>query len=404
MKKFFLFVLISLVALASNAQTIHWLTFIDTKDPNVGSLDITGRNVLYNHFVHVVNAALTEKGYNSVIHDIYGTELSPQRCIKEVKDLKCKPEDIIVFYYIGHGTHAIGEDNPYPQMLLGSTNEEEFVPLKWVHNELSSKGGRLTVSIGMCCNVLQPVTPKSAPNYAVNYGNISLTDTERDAIQRMFLSYKGNFLLSSASVGQSSLGGPTPLGDMDLFTAVMVSFFEDMAYDGALDWNDLFTEVRNVVHNVTGGRQTPFWENNLSPAKIVDSKKTEEPNTKSAESKGSNNENTVTSSKKSSTLNLDDSNAVSNYLSDFFDYIIDTRNKFGDRVNKAEELKNLFSNGAVVRMLPQDGNTIIDRENIESFLGRISTSRLIIKIAPIQYKHNGTKITELRVKEMYLKD
>ena len=55
-------------------------------------------------------------------------------------------------------------------------------------------------------------------------------------------------------------------------------------------------------------------------------------------------------------------------------------------------------------MLPQDGNTIIDREDVESFLGRISTSRLIIKIAPIKYKHNGTKITELRVKEMYLKN
>lgn len=404
MKKIFLFVLVSLITLASNAQTIHWLTFIDTEDPNVGSLDITGRNVLYNHFVHVVNAALTEKGYNSVIHDIYGTELSPQRCVNEVRDLECDPEDIIVFYYIGHGTHALGEDNPYPQMLLGSINEEEFVPLKWVHNELLSKKPRLTVTIGMCCNVLQPVSPKSAPNYSVNYGNISLTDTERDAIQRMFLGYEGNFLLSSASVGQSSLGGPTPLGDMDLFTAVMVSFFEDMAYDGALDWNDLFTDVRNVVHNVTGGNQTPFWENNLSPAKIPTPIKIEEPKIKPAESKGSNKESTVTSSKESSTLNLDDLNAVSNYLSNIFDYIIDTRNKFSDRVKKAEELKELFSKEAIIRMLPQDGNTIIDREDVESFLGRISTSRLIIKIAPIKYKHNGTKITELRVKEMYLKN
>lgn len=404
MKKILLFLFVGLITLTTSAQTIHWLTFIDTEDPNVGQLDVTGRNVLYNHFVHVVNAALTEKGYNSVIHDIYGSELSPQRCVQEVKDLKCSPEDIIVFYYIGHGTHAIGEDNPYPQMLLGSSNEADFVPLKWVHETLLSKGGRLTITIGMCCNVLQTATPKNAPNFGVNYGNISLTNTERDAIQRMFLGYKGDFLLSSASVGQSSLGGSTPLGDMDLFTAVMVRLFEDMAYDGALDWDNLFTEVRNVVHNVTGGRQTPFWENNLGSTSIPSSKTPEETNTKSAKSKGSNSESSVTSANESNTLNLDNPNAVSNYLSDFFDYIIDTRNKFGERVKKAEELKKLFSNEAIVRMLPQDGNTIIDREDIDSFLGRISTSRLLIKIAPVKFKHNGTKITELRVKEIYLND
>jgi len=62
-----------------NAQTIHWLTFIDTTDKNVGQIDKNGREVLYNHFVNVVNAALTEKGYKTNIQDIYGTTLTPQK-------------------------------------------------------------------------------------------------------------------------------------------------------------------------------------------------------------------------------------------------------------------------------------------------------------------------------------
>lgn len=65
------------------AQTIHWLTFIDTTDPNVGKIDVNGRDILYNHFVNVVNAAIKEKGYKSNVIDVYGAVLTPQKC-KEI--------------------------------------------------------------------------------------------------------------------------------------------------------------------------------------------------------------------------------------------------------------------------------------------------------------------------------
>lgn len=44
-----------LFTIVSDAQTIHWLTFIDTEDVNVGKLDVTGRNVLYSRFVNVIS-------------------------------------------------------------------------------------------------------------------------------------------------------------------------------------------------------------------------------------------------------------------------------------------------------------------------------------------------------------
>lgn len=400
MKKFIISLFVCILTITANAQTIHWLTFIDTEDPNVGRLDINGRNVLYNHFVNVVNAALTEKGYNSDIHDIYGTDLSPERCKMEVQNIKCSPEDILVFYYIGHGTHAIGEDNPYPQMLLGSSDEQKFIPLKWVHDQLKSKGARLTLSIGMCCNVLQTASPKKGPNFGVNYGNVKLTDTEIRAIQKMFLEYKGDFILSSASVGQASLGGETPFGAMDLFTAVMVSFFEDMAYDGSLDWEELFTEVRNSVNIYTGGKQTPFWENNLISVNIPKGKTTTVPGGNINPGTGGNKIVTKTTNM----LDLNDADAVGNYLSQYFDYIIDSRNSYENRRQKTEELKKMFANDAVVKMMPQDGNTIIDREDIDIFLGRISTIRILLKIAPSSYRHDGKRITELRVREIFRKN
>lgn len=386
--------------IVTNAQTIHWLTFIDTEDANVGKLDVTGRNVLYSRFVNVINAALHDAGYKSDIHDIYDSALSPEKCKSEVQNLRCDSNDIIVFYYIGHGTHAAAESNPYPQMLLGCgfTEEHKFIPLKWVHDELKTKGARLTATIGMCCNVVQTASAKRAPTFSVNYGNVELTETERTSIQKMLLGYRGDFLLSSASVGQSSLGGETPLGAMDLFTAVLVTLFEDMSYEGNLDWNSLFTEVKNVVHECTNGKQTPLWDNNLQSASAPKPGPVQKPVAKTPTGNNSN-----PSPNSNSLLNLNDKIAVNNYISSYFDCIIDKRNSISKRESAASELRRIFTADAVVKFLPQDGNTVIDKENIDDFLERISGSRLLEKVAPVSYRVNGNKITQISIKECYNK-
>lgn len=47
MKKVIFLLSMLLMSAMTYAQTIHWLTFIDTKDENVGEIDILGRKVLY---------------------------------------------------------------------------------------------------------------------------------------------------------------------------------------------------------------------------------------------------------------------------------------------------------------------------------------------------------------------
>ena len=400
MKKLLLSIMMGVFTIVSNAQTIHWLTFIDTEDANVGKLDVTGRNVLYSHFVNVVNAALHDAGYKSDIHDIYDSALSPEKCKSEVLNLKCEENDIIVFYYIGHGTHAASESNSYPQMLLGCdfSEERKFIPLKWVHDELKTKGARLTATIGMCCNVVQTASAKRGPTFSVNYGNVELTESERTAIQKMFLGYRGDFLLSSASVGQSSLGGDTPFGAMDLFTAALVTSFEDMSYEGELEWNSLFTDVKNAVHEWSEGRQTPFWDNNLQAASMPRPGAIQKPVAKTPTGNNSN-----PNPNSNSQLDLNDKTAVTNYLTSYFDCIIDKRSSVSKRENAADELRRIFTADAVVKFLPQDGNSVIDRESIDDFLERISGSRLLEKVAPVSYRVNGNKISQISIRECYNK-
>ena len=190
MKKTALLILALVLTFATQAQTIHWLTFIDTTDDNVGRIDILGRQVLYNRFINVVNAALAPAGYSSDIQDYYGTRTTPENCKDAVQNLKCDEKDIVVFYYIGHGTRAKSDPTPYPQMLLASTNIDKFIPLSWVNDQLKKKGARLAVTIGMCCNVVQDVTSKVSATFSVNYGNTYLDDAAIKNMQKLFLENK----------------------------------------------------------------------------------------------------------------------------------------------------------------------------------------------------------------------
>lgn len=372
------------------AQTIHWLTFIDTTDKNVGQIDKNGQEVLYDKFINVVNAALTEKSYKPNIQKIFGSTLTPQKCKDIVSNINCAPNDIVVFYYIGHGTHGTKGGDVWPMMFMGQDNPNYLIPLKWVHNQLKAKGAKLTVTIGMCCNVYQSINRTSAPSFGVNYGNIFLTDTEKNAIQQMFLGHKGDFLLSSASPGQSSVGGNTPLGPMDLFTCVLVTNFEACASEGSLDWNSLFNEVKDVVNNLTEGQQTPIFVANLSKASA-----TPTPPPASAP--------VVVTPPSPTPASASTSQDWMNRVGVALDNLIDVRQSESARIAQASELEKIFTSNAVVKVMGQDGNVVVDKSSADDFIGRLATSRILLKVIPVYVVVNGNKISELKVKEAYKK-
>ena len=373
------------------AQTIHWLTFIDTTDKNVGQIDKNGQEVLYDKFINVVNAALTEKSYKPNIQKIFGSTLTPQKCKDIVSNINCAPNDIVVFYYIGHGTHGTEGGDVWPMMFMAQDNPNYLIPLKWVHDQLKAKGAKLTVTIGMCCNVYQGINRTSAPSFGINYyGNITLTDTEKNAIQQMFLGHKGDFLLSSASPGLSSVGRVTPLGPMDLFTCVLVTNFAERASEGSLDWNSLFNEVKDVVNKLTEGQQTPIFVANLSKASA-----TPTPAPASAP--------VVVTPPSPTPASASTSQDWMNRIGVALDNLINVRQSESARIAQASELEKIFTSNAVVKVMGQDGNVVIDKSSADDFIGRLATSRILLKVIPVYVVVNGNKISELKVKEAYKK-
>lgn len=388
MRKLVLMLCCWLVGWSVQAQTIHWITFIDTTDPNVGEIDVNTHKILYSRWIHVVNAALAPMGYNSDIQDFHGRRTTPENCKKAILDLRCSPDDVVVFYYIGHGGRSRLDQSRFPQMCLAQSDESKFVPLEWIHEQLKKKNSRLTLTIGMCCNSVGYITPKTTPTFGVNYGNTYLSEKEIGNIQSLFLQNRGNLIASSSIPNQNSSACGSDLGPTDYFTYTLIKTFEEqMSQANTPSWNSFFDSITSIVDNVTGKKQTP--QSQIEIVSVNAPKKRTHP--------------TVEEERQPSTEE-DDNNRLGNYLSRCFDVIIDSSVDEISRLEVGEKVLELFDTGAKIRILGQDSDIVIDRESASDFIGRISTSRLLLKVAWVSgtLNQNG-KIKNLSVREYYKK-
>lgn len=404
MKNYVLLYLAVMFSISASAKTIHWITFIDTtdkqvdaqgRDHGVGEMDKNGRKVLYSRFIDVVNAALAEKGYVADKQDYWDISTSPENCKKAVQNLSVEADDIIMFYYIGHGGRPEGQDPdrfPYPQMFLAQHSDNRLVPLTWVHDVLKSKGARLTVTIGMCCNSeTRGMSPKAMPTFNVNYGNAYVEGNEVVAIQKLFLENKGDLLATSASPKETSAGNYLKgFGAIDFYTAALVFLFEESSKNGSLQWKPFFNDLAELVSQINPN-QHPIYTSNITSAAEPTRQQRKQPKEEEV--------------KKSPQAGQDNrADGGNNTLEECLDYIIDKNVPLNKRIDMSNRLKKIFSNNATVKILGQDVDQLIDKESIDVFLQRISSSRLLLKVVAVDCKFlSDNKITEMRVREYYRK-
>ena len=254
----------------SSGQSIHWLVFVDTTSPDVGSVDVVGQRILFNKFINPVNEALAGKGYKTVIHRFVGKQCTPHNCKKAVEELSCESRDIVLFYYIGHGERPLAsieynKNNPWPQFKLAQDNADLSIPMHWVHQRLKSKGARLTVTIGMCCNTPTPFAKrKDSPEFlSSKYRTISKTFAKR--IQKLFLNNRGDIEISSASFNQRSYTYDFPdYGEIDAFTGVLTRVFQNYSItEQQPTWSSFLQEIKSGCSQLTYNSQIPFYRINL---------------------------------------------------------------------------------------------------------------------------------------------
>ncbi len=275
MKRVLLLVLM-LLSFSAYSQTVHFMLFAATNDADLG----TAAENVKKYFTYTFVPSLRNNSGMSVSANYYcGSDFSKSKLESVLGNLYSNSNDVIIFYFYGHGFNdcrpACPNPNNYPTITLG-TNEGPINPRMKseldIFNTLKAKPHKLLITIAECCNRCMggSCTPMSiiVPNPAV--------DLSAQKIRQLF-SATGDYIVSSSSKGEYSFSG-----NMGFFTSGFKNALEEelsSTRSGYPSWTSIFSNAASKTtamaskHDFEGGKcvQHPQWKKETtSPSSTIE--------------------------------------------------------------------------------------------------------------------------------------
>ena len=260
MKKGLLLVFVAILFMidSASAQTIHVINFCNTLDPDIGC------EVDYERTKQEAGLIAAYLNYSIRFYNGEGNACSKENLMNTLNSLKCNKNDIVLFYYSGHGTRSHQDTSEFPQMCLkynSAYDEGKFVSLQTVIDKLQTKEARFTLVMADCCN--NPVSGVS-PKSLMSKDGSSLVYNEAVArnYRKLFLEPQGMVILTGCKKGQYSLGGKKWGG------LLSDQFFGNGLYSAAkgdipATWNSVLQNTYELVKNLAKSAnsvQEPYYE------------------------------------------------------------------------------------------------------------------------------------------------
>lgn len=150
MRKIVILLFFCVFSLVGFSRTVHTVIFGDTNDKSIGSgVSANVRN--FSEWAGRISNALEAEGYSSKNYTFTGSDCNKDKLLGFVNNLDCN-DDIVLFYYGGHGGRSVGDSSEFPRMCLGSSDPSRFVPVSELQETLAAKSPFFTIILSDCCN------------------------------------------------------------------------------------------------------------------------------------------------------------------------------------------------------------------------------------------------------------
>ena len=368
MKKLILFIVAWIVSLPSYSQTFHAIIFANTKNPSIGASVAEDYQKMRIEFKSMANFI----GYNYKSYEFKDENFNRNNLENTINKLNCSPDDIVFFYYSGHGGRSSRDKTEFPQMLLlvderrGGDERTDMYPIYNVKERIKAKNPRLTIVMGDLCNSIPDgdwITPKS-----FGKGPTIKTTVKSQFYKDLFFSMKGDIIATSSKPGETSAA--YPFGGA--FTYSFLTVLQDMVTNNnEASWNTLFKYTQAMTSK--NYNHTPVFRINLTE-EHSNQPTTSEQNITTEDLEGS-----LTIIGRSGTNTLTRIRLIDNVLSHFFS-----------------------SSNAKVEVVGKDGNTIVSTKHAKDYLNYLSIARNLEQVIEVDEKRGSDgKLTYLKVHEMY---
>ncbi len=182
--------------------TLHLICAMDTKDRLLGLGARHALQAIQEQF----SAAAKTTGLQIHPIEVSNEQFTREELKKNLDKLQVGPQDVIVFYYFGHGFRYSDNNSRFPICFVGKNGvdhpRDAALPLTDIYQQLTTKGARLTLVFAECCNNEIGV-PAPVDSYIASTP-MSVNFASKDRYKELFLKQSGSILLASSDEDQAS--------------------------------------------------------------------------------------------------------------------------------------------------------------------------------------------------------
>lgn len=403
MKKlvFMILVLTITMPVVGIGQTFHAIIFANTDNSSIGeSVAVDFKRMELEMTTIAKSIGYTLKKYN-----YYGNpdNFNRDKLETALTNLSCSSNDIVFFYYSGHGGRAMNETTKFPEMCL-FVNRENFksdsqlYPLYDVYERIRKKNPRLTIVMGDLCNSIMKGFYRNDNHNSK--GATILSKGTCDVYKNLFLNVKGGLIAASSEPKYTSGCYIFKEGDKwyhagGYFTHSFLCLLQYCVGEGKnVSWESLMDGTITLTRDLTKEKkdengdpcpQTPIYLPDVVSVQ--------------APASGDN----INVSPQAPALSNDAATNQRDNLAYSLSMVCNQSVPKINRIHNITEAKKYFAGmRACVQVVGCDNKTIVNTCSAESYLNYLSLATKMDQVVVVETQTNAAgKVTYMKVHEIH---
>ena len=228
----------------SGPATIHLIVVANTAISDIGpSCEFDKKRMVSE--IESVGDALGLKVQQYIVD---GKDLSKQNVSSTIDNLAPGSNDIVIFFYSGHGFRWSDQTDQYSNMDFRYNPYTEIsnstcMTVSEVSKKIASKGARLNISLADCCNSDIGVNSTSSERFLTSRSDPNYDEKK---LAKLFLEAKGTIVSCAASPGEVSWCNDSD-GGFFMFSFFQ-AFHEEVGYlSSDPSWEDILANTKKYA-------------------------------------------------------------------------------------------------------------------------------------------------------------
>ncbi|PKQ68882.1 caspase family protein [Raineya orbicola] len=186
----------------SGKSKMHLLLVINTDIGDIGQSCAVDQKAMEVEFREIAKAV----GMPFEKYIINGEKFTRDNVERTIKSMQVGNNDVVIFYYSGHGFRWSNQTDKYPQLDMRYSEytpltEKTSLPLSAAAKAITDKGGRLNIILSDCCNSDIGRNQMTSTTFMASR---SFQGAEIQKLKKLFIDSRGSIMITGSSPGEYS--------------------------------------------------------------------------------------------------------------------------------------------------------------------------------------------------------